>query len=303
MQALPWDKPGRFWRGNLHTHSTVSDGRLTVEQVCQFYRENGYDFLALTDHFMERFGWQIADTRPHRTSAFTTLIGAELHADGIEFGGYPWHILAVGLPTDFAPTPDDEYGPALAQRALSAGAFVAIAHPEWYNLTESDALSLGKVHAVEVFNGTSMDHNDKPGGWSMLDILLARGHRYNALATDDAHFFPERDDHMLGWTMVKCENLSPEALLEALIAGHYYSSTGPAIHEVRVTADSVFVRCSPAERIFVTGTAFTSSYAFGRGITEAEIPLGPLRRYHSPFARITVRDRNGGRAWSNPFWF
>ena len=28
MHALPFDKPGRFWKGNLHTHSTLSDGAL-----------------------------------------------------------------------------------------------------------------------------------------------------------------------------------------------------------------------------------------------------------------------------------
>jgi hypothetical protein len=28
MHALPFDKPGRFYRGNLHTHSTRSDGTM-----------------------------------------------------------------------------------------------------------------------------------------------------------------------------------------------------------------------------------------------------------------------------------
>ncbi|HVU14003.1 MAG TPA: hypothetical protein VHD90_22145, partial [Phototrophicaceae bacterium] len=62
MNSLPFDKPGRFYRGNLHTHSTRSDGRLSPELVCRFYREAGYDFLAITDHFMERYGYPITDT-------------------------------------------------------------------------------------------------------------------------------------------------------------------------------------------------------------------------------------------------
>jgi hypothetical protein len=28
VKNLPFDKPGRFYRGNLHAHSTVSDGSL-----------------------------------------------------------------------------------------------------------------------------------------------------------------------------------------------------------------------------------------------------------------------------------
>ena len=42
--------PGRFWRGNLHTHSTRSDGVLSPQEVCRRYPDEGYDFLALTDH-------------------------------------------------------------------------------------------------------------------------------------------------------------------------------------------------------------------------------------------------------------
>ena len=37
--------PGRFWKGNVHTHSDLSDGMRTPEAVCATYREAGYDFL------------------------------------------------------------------------------------------------------------------------------------------------------------------------------------------------------------------------------------------------------------------
>ena len=53
--------PGRFLRGNLHTHSDRSDGVLTPEEVCRRYRAEGYDFLALTDHFVGLFGYPITD--------------------------------------------------------------------------------------------------------------------------------------------------------------------------------------------------------------------------------------------------
>ena len=32
---------GRFWRGNLHTHSTRSDGVLSPEEVCRRYKAEG----------------------------------------------------------------------------------------------------------------------------------------------------------------------------------------------------------------------------------------------------------------------
>ena len=300
MHALPFDKPGRFWRGNLHTHSTASDGRLTPEETCRFYRDNGYDFLAITDHFLESYGFPVVDTRPFRTADFCTLTGAELHAGQTQFGQL-WHILAVGLPLDFAPSQNGENGPEIAARALEAGAYVAVAHPNWYNLTIEDALSLGPVDAIEVFNGIAIDHNDKADSWMMLDNLLERGHRYTACATDDAHFKPERFDAMRGWVHVKAEALEPELLLAALKAGHYYSSTGPQLHNIQIfPGDRIIIDCSPVERVYVTGSGYQSVFTSGNGLTRVELPL---ERIQAPYCRVTIRDTNGGRAWSNPIWF
>ncbi|HSK19462.1 MAG TPA: hypothetical protein VK912_09985 [Longimicrobiales bacterium] len=40
------------WKGNLHTHSVWSDGTDYPEMIVAWYLENGYDFLALTEHDM-----------------------------------------------------------------------------------------------------------------------------------------------------------------------------------------------------------------------------------------------------------
>ena len=46
------DEKGNTWyKGNLHTHTTRSDGRKTPEDTIALYRQNGYDFLAMTDHW------------------------------------------------------------------------------------------------------------------------------------------------------------------------------------------------------------------------------------------------------------
>ena len=44
MAAQTW------FKGNLHTHSTNSDGDTPPEHVAEWYLENGYDWLCLTDH-------------------------------------------------------------------------------------------------------------------------------------------------------------------------------------------------------------------------------------------------------------
>src|SRR5437660_10665730 len=93
-----------------------SDATREPADMIREYREHGYDFLALTDHFLASYGWPIVDTTPYRTDDFTTLIGAELHVPQIAAGA-PWHIVAAGLPLDFAPPSAGETGPQLAARA------------------------------------------------------------------------------------------------------------------------------------------------------------------------------------------
>nr|WP_294504688.1 CehA/McbA family metallohydrolase [uncultured Rhodopila sp.] len=293
----PFAAPGRFYKGNLHTHSTRSDGARAPADVCAAYREAGYDFLALSDHFMEKFGFPITDTRAFRTGRFTTLIGAEVHAPATELGDL-WHILAIGLPLDFKPTADGESGPALAARCLAAGAFVTIAHPAWYGLTIADAETIAGAHAVEVYNHTSAVRTDRGDGWGLLDALLARGHRLTACATDDAHF--KCNDFFGGWMMVKADSLESEALLAALRDGRSYATQGPEIHAIAVDGEDVVVECSPASSVILLGRGTAAAVVFGPDLRQARLKLDCLKP--GGYGRIVVTDAAGKRAWSQPFW-
>ena len=94
---------GKFYKGNLHTHSTNSDGVLSPEIVCKKYKQEGYDFLCISDHFVGAFNYPVTDTTQFRDDQFTTLLGAEVHS-GSMLNGQLWHILAVGLSMDFTPS-------------------------------------------------------------------------------------------------------------------------------------------------------------------------------------------------------
>ncbi|MEL6169213.1 MAG: CehA/McbA family metallohydrolase [Pseudomonadota bacterium] len=305
MHDPAFTAPGRFWRGNLHTHSNVSDGALDPEEVCRRYRDEGYDFIALTDHFIGPYGYPITDTKLFRDNSFTTILGAEIHSGQME-NGELWHILAVGLPEDFAPSHSpgfqpiegQETGPELAQRARDAGAFVAVAHPEWGGLSLADARSLEAAHAVEVYNHGCQVGADRAEGFWHLDRLLEEGRRLTLCATDDAHF--TEPDHFGGWTMVKAEASTPEALLEALKAGHMYASTGPEIHDVAWSEAEVTVSMSPAASVIVQGPGSATVAQHGQSLSRATLPL--TRFGDASWLRLTVVDRAGKRAWTNPVW-
>lgn len=305
MQDPAFAAEGRFWRGNLHTHSTRSDGVVAPEEVCRRYKAEGYDFIALTDHFIGPYGYPIVDTAPYRDAGFTTVLGAELHSGAME-NGELWHILAVGLPPDFAPsdtpgflpTADQETGPELAARARAAGAFVAIAHPEWSGLTLQDARSMEAAHAVEIYNHGCHVSADRAEGFWHLDRLLEAGRRLTICANDDAHFTDP--DSFGGWTMVKATENTPEALLTALKAGHMYASTGPSIHNVVWADETVTVECSAAAAIIAMGKGSAATARHGESMTRVTLPLD--RVSGSPWRRLTVVDAAGRRAWTNPVW-
>ncbi len=297
--------PGKFHRGNLHTHSTRSDGILDPEEVCRRYQAEGYDFICLTDHFVGLFDYPVTDTTECRNGKFTTILGAELHTGAME-NGYLWHLLAVGLPTGFTP-PDaphfkvvkgSESAADIARRARDAGAFVTIAHPHWSGMSEADARAITAAHAVEIYNHGCTVDNDRGEGLHTLEHLLNEGRRLNLIATDDAHF--STPDHFGGWVMVKAAHNTPDALLEALKAGEFYSSMGPDIHDIRITKDGVEVDCSPVVTIIVQGRGTSMATLHGVTMTTGQLSLEHLA--DSPWIRISIIDRAGKRAWSNPIW-
>lgn len=287
---------GQFYKGNLHGHSNVSDAALSPEDACKAYREAGYDFTAITDHFREKFGFPIVDTCPWRTDGFTTLIGAELHAP-MTSRGQEWHILAVGLPFDFAPPRPNETGPELARRARAAGAFVAIPHPHWFQLTLEDARALDAAHAVEVYNHTSQVNADRGDGLVFYDAALSDGLRLAAIAVDDSHW--RIADAFGGWVMVKATENSPEALLGALKAGHFYASQGPEIIALHRDGQNLHLKCSPASSAILVGAGSRNVRVHGDGLTEAVLPLDA---FEMSWCRLIVVDDQGRRAWSNPLW-
>lgn len=299
--------PGRFFRGNLHCHSNRSDGHWAPERVAAAYRDAGYDFILLSDHFEAEYGWQVTDTRELRDERFTTIIGAELSSAAWDAREVYW-VTAAGLPLDFAPPPAGDHAEAIA-RAAECGAFVTMLHPGLNNLPLAAAAglpALGAVHAVEIYNHNMASGGmpDRAHGAYMLDGLLEQGRRLLVNAGDDAHF-GHVADRFGGWVEVFCEQLEPGALLAALHAGRFYSTQGPRLRQLRLEGERLYVEASPVYAIALSGSGarWTSAAmhtgAAGTPIEAAEFDLAPFR---GSFCRVTLVDTAGRRAWSNPIW-
>ena len=91
------DEDGYFWlKGNLHTHTTNSDGKVAPQVRVDGYVEQGYDYLCLSDH--DRITFVDSVTAPE---GFVLIQGAELHPDN-PFGGQKHHFVCLNLNKDMA---------------------------------------------------------------------------------------------------------------------------------------------------------------------------------------------------------
>lgn len=289
----PFLLPGNWYKGNLHTHTTNSDGKISPEILPQKYADAGYHFLALTDH------WKITTPTNKPGNGFLLLKGIEYDVWKTELNE-TFHIVAIE-PDKLMPIEKSSTSPQQAIDMLNqTGAVVFLAHPYWSSLTIKEVLELHDFLGVEVYNhGCNLEIAK---GFSNIhwDDLLVRGKKLFGFAVDDAH---ERIvDYCGGWVMVKAQELTKDAICSALKQGLFYSSTGPEIYKLEIRDKKAYIECSPVSRINCMCNGWTGWTIWpknGDTMTSAEFPIRDNVRY----LRIECIDNSGKIAWSNPFYF
>ena len=288
----PFTLPGNWYKGSLHIHSTASDGRLTPEEVLDWYRQHGYHFVALTDH-------NVSSQAQSLGQDWITLAGIEV--DGWDPVAGLYHLVGLGM-GPFVPSPE----PAASMQAAvthlrQAGAMVCLAHPYWSGQRSADLIDLEGCFALEVYNGGCEVDDAKGFSHVHWDDLLAAGRRLWGVAVDDAHWRLGDRDAGLGWVWVKAASLTQRAVLDALQQGCFYASSGPRIHNLSIDAGraEILVCCSPVTAIdFVGAGRFSRRVvaASGQVLTEASYQLRASQQY----VRVACRDDEGCWAWTNP---
>ena len=301
MKLAPFGLGHSLYRGNLHGHSTHSDGLLSPEAVVEKYADLGYDFTCLSDHLWidDQFAaTSVFDGHALDRKSFITLHSAELHCFGKTYDQDGlWHIVANGLPLDFACPDAQETVPQLISRAQAAGAYVSLAHPEWYTMTMNEAMAVASADAVEIYNHSCMVTSARGSGIAIADYLLNEGKKISFTATDDSHF--ELPDWGGGWVMVAAAELSQNALIAALKAGHHYASTGADFTDLQIEGGVLTVTSSPVENVVISGAGHMAMAETGKNLTVTQFNLAKLK---SDWFRITLRDVAGNMAWSNPYY-
>lgn len=270
-------------RGNLHTHTTFSDGEHDAQTVVDAYAERGYGFLMLSDH-----DW-LAEVASLNDRGMVLLRGNEVTALGP-------HILHVDATCEVRPESD-------RQRVLNAigaaGGFAIMNHPNWErHFSHCPQPLLERLHGylgIEVYNGVVRRLDGSPLATDRWDRLLGLGRRIWGFANDDSH---RACDVGLAWNMVQGHHRDAASVVRALREGRFYASTGVFIEAIQVVGNAVTVHASNGQRMIVYSD-------FGHREMEVDGPRisftvpedAPLR-----YVRVECWGPGEAMAWTQPFF-
>ncbi len=295
----PFEAPGNWYKGNIHTHTTMSDGTKTAEELVKLYKEAGYSFLSITDHSI------VAKTGHLSEPDFLMIPGEEI-CIGKSSAYTLFHIVALGVEKTL-PFRDFDYGldPQKVIDSISElGGIPILAHPYWSGLNHVDMMRVKRYHGVEIYN-TSCEY-ERNTGYSEphIDGVIVDGRKPFIYATDDHHGAEMGNaplDACVAWICVKAEELSIESIMASIREGLFYSSNGPEIKDINIDKDGVIsVECTPARYI-----SFISTPSLGLKYHSRDKPLTSATypgREGESYVRVEIEDYEGRRAWSNPIY-
>lgn len=328
---------GSFYKANLHTHTTISDGQLTPEEVKAAYQSRGYSIVAFTDHDV------IVPHNDLTDESFLALTACEMEINQPDVEN-DFSLISTYHLNFFAKEPDNTALPCFSERyiwlahskkyvteemrstdykrkysvgcindmiekANEAGFLVSYNHPFWSLQTYEDYADLKGLWGVECYNSDcarcGMTDNEQP-----YNDLLRKGNRIFPLATDDAHC---RADLFGGFLMAEAEKLEYRTIMKALEAGDFYASCGPLIRGLSFEDGKVAVRCSEAAKIILnTDRRFGLVLKAGPGsaLEYGEFDLSEFFRAaythdvkkYPPYFRVTVIDGEGNKAWTRAYF-
>ena len=277
-----------FQRGNIHTHSLRSDGTAPLEDVVAWYRTNGYQFLAMTEHNIRI---DPAELDTFAAPGFVVIPGEEVTD---KWSGTPLHVNALCAKGEIRGGFDfpraDEGLARIVEDIRALGGTPLVNHPNFHWSLTADDIARG-VHGrylLEIWSGhpdvSPAGDRSHPSAEAIWDNLLARGAEAIPVAVDDAHGLPgnPRSDALpgRGWVETFGDETTTKAICEALEDGRLYASNGPAIARLAVGGDT-----------FVVATA--DSQAVVTFVGEEGETLAEMRAADAPTQEVTYRLTGG----------
>lgn len=313
FSALPIPQPekkSKWFKGNTHTHTINSDGDSTPDEVVRWYREQGYNFLVLSDHnFITKV--EGLNSIFAAEGQFLLIPGEEISD---KFGDKPIHINGLNVDQTVQPQGGKSVADLIQNNVdeiRSAKGIPHINHPNFgWAITTEDLKKIENYKLFEIFNGHPLVNNfgggGKPGLEEMWDSILSSGKLVYGIAVDDAHTFktPWNSNASLpgkGWIYVRAEQLTTHEILSSLEKGDFYASTGVELNDFQVTDKNMTVNIRELKN-----SKYRVQFIGKNGKILGEVVNNPAVfefRGDEMYIRAKVIESNGKFAWTQPVMF
>jgi hypothetical protein len=297
----------KWFKGNIHTHTTESDGDAEPEKVVSWYRRHGYDFLVLSDHNrLTVFEYGESKRRLRRP---LLILGEEVTVP-LRDGTGPVHLGGIGISRLVEPIDAGEVVPTMQANVDAirrAGGIACIYHPNYKWAFDHEAINqVTGASLLEVYNGVLTTNVyggvGKPSYDEIWDGVLGAGRVIFGVATDDSHHYGDfafdKANPGRGWVVVRAPELSEGAIVNSLAIGDFYSSTGVELSELEASQEHIRLKIEQKGTLVYT-TRFTGR----KGTLLAEV-AGTEPEYRmrgdEGYVRGVVHASGGIRAWTQP---
>jgi predicted metal-dependent phosphoesterase TrpH len=213
--------PG-WYKGELHAHSTESDGKFPVATVIQAAQDAGLDFFALTDHFTCSQWWKLAKLAEQTKLALLRSLEITSHQGHANLHGLSqWVDVFVDRPSwSMNQAADDVH---------AQGGLFCINHPFSADLAwKAYDFDWDKADLMEIYHNLEGANNNLHGG--LWDKLLSQGKRIIGVAGTDSHdpfTGTNRINQVNTW--IYADELSEKGIIQGLKRGNVFISRGPEI--------------------------------------------------------------------------
>ncbi|MBE5743694.1 MAG: PHP domain-containing protein [Clostridiales bacterium] len=314
-------KNGKFYKANLHAHTTFSDGKMSPLEMKNLYKKNGYSIMAITDHSKFIYHKDLDD------KDFLNIAGFEAdfnfyNPDGTTTKRKTCHVnffsknpeTAEVLPQN--KTYDINIINNYIRDMAEKGWVAMLNHPAWSQQGMEEVNTIKGFLGMEIYNhGCNVIYNNGfTHDW--FRSYISSGNKIYAFATDDVHCGVQANgepnkgdnDSCGGYINVSMPSLTYENFFDAIENGRFYPSTGVEIKDLYIDEekDELVISCSPVSTVIIKGNT-CSSFKVPRihtdenEITNFVVSMEHIRKQYTYFW-VELKTKEGKIAHSQPYF-
>ncbi len=275
--GIDWQNIERH-RANLHTHTTESDGDMTLPDVVDLYKNAGYTMLTFTDHDTVKttdttWPWTDYGADPEALGMLT-FEGNEIsrtHHMGSYFNDY-------GSNT--------EYNTEIAiQEIGNRGGQAVMFHPRsytWHPLQYVDLYaSYSHLTGMEVYNlRDGAPYHSLPSDRALWDVILTELMPYRPVWGHSNDDFHRLSQFRFSWSIFLLDETSEAALNDAMANGSFYMvhcpdgiDVVPVLNSVTLNQNKDALTIDAQSYTQIVWIADGQEFATGVSVDMADVPV------------------------------